>query len=131
MLDLKKLSEKELAKRLLDFIKRAEQLENTITDFMNNKRDDSDVIRKNYKELKDVINEEYKYLSKVSSDCMDNISVVHNCYRSGVMEASAKGFTSRSNGMIDQSMFNSVEEALYYLCYYMQKSELEKYTNDR
>jgi len=62
---------------------------------------------------------------------MDNISVMHNCYKSGVMEASAKGFTSRSNGMINQSMFNSVEDALYYLGYYMQKSGLEKYTSER
>jgi len=64
MLDLKNLSEKELAKRLLDYINRAEQLENTISDFMKNKRDDSDVIRKSYKELKDALNEEYIYLSK-------------------------------------------------------------------
>lgn len=131
MLDLKKLSEKELAKRLLDYINRAEQLENAISDFMNSKRDDSDVIRKTYKELKDAINKEYKYLSKVSSDCMDNISVVHNCYKSGVMEASAKGFTVRSNCIINQNMFNSVEEALYYMGYYMQKCELEKCANQK
>ena len=62
---------------------------------------------------------------------MDNISVVHNCYKSGVMEASTKGFSVRSNCMINQSMFNSVEDALYYMGYYMQKSELEIYANKK
>lgn len=48
----------------MNYIYITEQLENVISSFMNNKRDDLEVIRKRYKELKDVINNEHKYLSK-------------------------------------------------------------------
>jgi len=52
---------------------------------------------------------------------MDDISVVYNFYKAGVMEASAKGFVSRSYSKVDQSLFNSVADALYYL----SKSDLK------
>ncbi len=77
--------------------------------------------RRKYKELKQDIDEEYKYLSKSLNECMADISVVHNCYKAGVMEAGAKGFASRSYSKVDQSLFNSVADALYYL----SKSDLE------
>ncbi|WP_143320954.1 hypothetical protein [Clostridium sp. HBUAS56010] len=125
MIDLKKLSKGVLVERLSNYIKQLNELENSISEYMQNNNGDSHSISEKYKKLKQDINEEYKYLSKSSNECMDDISVVHNCYKAGVMEASAKGFTSRSNSKIDQSLFNSVADALYYLEYYLPKSELE------
>ncbi|KEZ90126.1 hypothetical protein [Lacrimispora celerecrescens] len=131
MLELKKLSKKELAERLLNYIKELNELEKLISEYIQNKNGNSDSIRLKYKKLKQDIDEEYKYLSKSSNECMDEVSVVHNSYKAGVMEASAKGFTSRSNSKIDQSLFNSVADALYYLEYYLPKSDLEEYANSK
>ena len=125
MIDLKRLSKNELVERLLNYIKELNELEDSITDYMQNKNRNSNSIREKYKKLKQDIDEEYKYLSKSSNECMDDISVVHNCYKAGVMEASAKGFTSRTNSKIDQSLFNSVADALYYLEYYLPKPDHE------
>lgn len=123
MVDLKKLSKNELVERLSNYIKELNELEELISDYMQNKNGNSNLIREKYKKLKQDIDQEYKYLSKSSNECMDDISVVHNCYKAGVMEASAKGFTSRSNSKIDQSLFNSVADALYYLEYYLPESD--------
>lgn len=125
MIELKRLSKKELVERLSNYIEKLKELEKSISEYMQNKNGNSESIRLKYKKLKQDIDEEYKYLSKSSNECMDDISVVHNCYKAGMMEASAKGFTSRSNSKIDQSLFNSVADALYYLEYYLPKSDHE------
>ena len=128
MEDLKKLSVKEIAKRMINYINRIEELENLLCEYLNKMdMEKAEKIKEMYKELKNDINEEYKYLDKTSNDIMNDISVVHNCYRYAIMEASAKGFSVKTNGIVDQKMLNSVLDASFYLKYYMNKEQLEDY----
>ena len=81
-----------------------------------------------YKEMKESVFQEYKYLDKVSNEDMNERLEIHNWYKYGIIEASAKGFTSKVNSKINQSMFNSVDDVLDCFTSYMNKAKLEKYT---
>lgn len=128
MEDLKKLSKKEIAARMLSYIHKSEELKQLISAYIKDHNEEKSAdIHQTYKELKECIYVECKYLEKVTNDDMDDISVVHNCYRHGILDAGAKGFTVKINAEITQAMYNAVDEALYYLSYYMGKAELEKF----
>lgn len=129
MEDLKKMSIKELATRMLTYINEIEDLENMLCEYLD-KRDKTKLekIKQEYKKIKINLNDEYKYFNKVANSNMYEISLVHNCYQFGITEASVKGLSVKTNGSVDQMMLNAVLDASFYLKYYMSKEDLQKYS---
>lgn len=117
--DLKKYTQEQLIYRAKNYLDRLNSLMNNISEYIEGKKTKEKEIKAEYADLKTKINEEYKYFSSNKNDIMDK-SPIHRCYQSGIMDASAKGFSSRVGANINQKLYSDVEEAEYELNYYMK-----------
>ena len=111
-MDLKKLSDKEIALRMINYITRAIELENKISTYMHSKittQDEADDIKNLYKELKKDVQADAKYMNicdnKKGSDMYTHFFVP------SIKEASVYGFAVLVNGQINLKMYDAVDEA--------------------
>jgi len=129
MVDLKNMTDKELAQRMVKYI---EQLENLMCDVSDIRNSRSPVepyrvenIRDIYKKSKEDIKADAHYM-----DLERNKKRGNNLYNSflnpSIREASAYGFTSPTNSAINHKFFCSIEEAHYKLTKYYGLDEWKK-----
>lgn len=122
--ELKRMSDRELAQRMLDYIDRAHTLMQHISDFLERKatwpsRDD---ILFDYKRLKEAIKTDAHYVDLVRNH-ESRSKIYRNFFVSSIAEASVYGFTAPVNSKIDQRFYRSVSEAYYKLTKYYSRDE--------
>jgi len=123
MIDFKKQSEKEIAKRMCMYIVRVEELQENILKVL--KGEDGGNARKalnDYSILKLEIREEHKYLDTNKNDIHD-ISNTHATYQGGIFETNAKGFSSKIGSPISSELSDTVSDVLSELTGSYSKDE--------
>lgn len=124
-MELIKMSNQEVAKRMYDYIVRINDLMQEVSKILNHttKKIDEDYIRSEYKALKTAIREDAHYMS-LSRNIKEDNSVLQKQFAWCIDEAAAFGFTAPANSKIDHKLFSSLEEAEYKLTKY---TPLEKW----
>lgn len=122
--ELKMMSDRELAKRMLFYIDSLRRLMQKISDYLERKRPipNREDIRFEYKRLKKAIKVDAHYLDLVRNQTRER-GVYSNFYVPSVAEASAYGFTSSTNSQIDQRFYSSASEAHYRLTKYHSREK--------
>lgn len=116
---LRELSDKELAKRIVSYIIRCENLSSEICDVLENANKKSDrvlFIREEYKQLKNEIKVDAHELRLRGND--EGSDLFLGFFAPSIKEADAFGFRAPTNHKIDQTMVSSVEDARYKLTKY-------------
>lgn len=126
MNDFKRMSDKELALHIVEYVKRIEKLMDTAWDFMQGKIDRSEIafIREEYKSLKQSIRDDSRYVNLVGNRTYTD-SLYDAFFAPSISEASAFGFKSATNSRIDSAFCDSLEEAHYKLTKYYSLEEWE------
>ena len=129
MVELKNMTDKELARRMVKYIEQLENLMCDVSEIRNNKSPIEpyrvENIRDIYRKLKEDIKADAHYVGLER-----NKKRGHNLYNSffdpSIREASAFGFTSPTNSAINHKFFSSIEEAHYKLTKYHGLDEWKK-----
>ncbi|MFQ7607474.1 hypothetical protein [uncultured Blautia sp.] len=120
MVDFKKMTPEEIVNRKDNYLHKLNELELYIAKCINTNDAEARACASSiYAELKNTIREEAKYLDKIVND-ISEMSKEHNAYYHGIIEASAYGFTVKTNARVNQEMLNSVEEAIYKIDKYFE-----------
>ncbi len=115
-MELIKMTDREVAKRMYDYVIRTNNLLNLVSKVLNRTSDkvDKDFIKEEYKLLKEAIKEDAHYMSLSRNKKRDE-SILQTRFNWAVQEASAYGFIAAVNSKIDYKFFSSIEEARYRL----------------
>ena len=126
-MELIKMTNQEIAKRMFDYIVRLENLENQVSKVLNNDSNgvDIDSIKEEYKNLKQAIKLDAHYMS-LSRNQRNDDSILQNQFRWVIDEAAAFGFSSPTNSKIDFDFHSSIEEAKYKLTKHTSTKEWKK-----
>lgn len=132
MENLKIMSEQELARRIVKYIKELIVLRDIVAEFLNSgiNADFSkiDLMRDSYKKLKEEIKADAHYLHLLKNK--DRTYDLYNLlFAPSIEEASAFGFTASINSRIDMKFYSSVEEALYRMKKYKSLEKWEALVN--
>jgi len=126
MIELKYLSEPELAARMVNYIERLKTLMGEVSNILNNRRRIEpyvqEQIRNSYKELKEEIKADAHYVSLVRNERHGN-NLYCAFFVPSVQEAAAFGFTVPTNGSINHGFYSAIEEAHYKLTKYYDLDE--------
>jgi hypothetical protein len=100
-MELIKMSNQEVAKRMYEYIIRINNLMKEVSKILNHtsKTTDENYIREEYKALKFAIREDAHYMSLSRND-KDDDSVLQNQFKWVINEAAAWGFTAPTNNRI-------------------------------
>lgn len=123
-MELKKMSDQELAARAIGYIERIEQLQDEVGAILDGKKKsyEPDLIRVKYKRLKEEIKADAHYLDLVRNQRFGN-DLYNAIFSPSIMEASAWGFESPTNSRIDHAFFSSLYEAHYKMTKYYSFKE--------
>lgn len=126
MVELIKMTDQELAIRIINYVERIEILMDDISEILKGKNTNKiSKIKDEYKKLKQEIKEDAHYL-----DLERNQSLKGNVYDAvfmpSVVEAAAWGFISPINSNIDFKLYHTLEEAEYKLTKYYTLEEWKK-----
>jgi hypothetical protein len=114
-MELRDMTNKEVAKRVYDYLIRIDKLKGEISKKLNHfEKIDADYIRQEYKLLKKSIKKDAHYMSLSRNYVKDN-SILQNQFRDVIFEAVAYGFNSAINSQINHQFWDSLEEAEYKL----------------
>jgi len=126
MEELKKMSEKELARRMIKYIKELIELRDVVADFLDSgiNADFSkiDLMQSMYKRLKEEIKADAHYV-KLLQNRNQSYDLYNLFFSPSLVEASAFGFTSPNNSQINRKLYGSIEEALYSMKKYKRLDE--------
>ncbi len=129
-MELRAMSNREVAKRVYDYLIRISKLKEEISKKLNNyEKINEDYVRSEYKSLKQSIKEDAHYMSLSRNDIEDD-SVLQNQFKWVIQEASAFGFTSAVNSKIDFNFWNSLEEVTYKLTKFTPMEEWKKLSEE-
>lgn len=130
-MELDELSNKEIAQRMVDYIKRVNKLMDIISPYLNSYKrcSEKDFILSEYKLLKDSIREDAHWLDLQRNDNKDN-SILQKQFRWSIPEAAAFGFTAPTNSRIDYKLYHSLAEAKYKLTKFVSLKEWEELAKD-
>lgn len=117
---LKNFTEEQLIKRANEYYVRMNNLLTEISNYLNHKSGKKEYIQEEYTVLKEKMREEQRYFDANKNSIM-NKSEVHNCYQSGVTDAAVSGFMTRKDARVSWDMYDSVQEAVDNLGYYMDE----------
>lgn len=121
MTELKKMTERELAQRMVDYIERLRKLMDDVSDILHSRGRVEpyviDSVRDSYRELKEEIKADAHYVSLVRNEDYEN-NLYSAFFVPSVREAAAFGFTAPTNSSITQRFFSSIEEAHYKMTKY-------------
>ena len=118
-MELKNLSDKKLAERIIDYIERTDKLKRDISNYLEEKKFSQikiNSIRDDYKKLKEELRADAKYLDLARNQ--SGSLVYKSAFKPSIREAAAFGFTVATNGAVNFSMFCAVSEAHYKLTKY-------------
>lgn len=125
--EIKIMSEKELAIRMINYIDRIKSLMDRVSVCIDKrlKRVDKDSIRNEYKNIKDDIKKDAHYVDLVRNKNYENI-LYSNFFVPSIAEASAYGFAVSTNCSIDFKLYSSLSEAHYKLTKYYSYEKWKK-----
>ena len=126
MNDFKRMSDKELAKHIIEYIYRLEKLMNITSDFLQEKtgKGSMEFIRAEYKSLKQSIKSDAHYVNLAGNRAYTN-SLYDAYFAPSISEASAEGFTAATNSRIDNMFVSSIYDAHYKLTKFHSLKEWE------
>lgn len=120
MVNFKKMTPEEIVNRKDNYLQKLNELELYISKCINTNDAEAKACASSiYAELKSAVREEAKYFDKIVND-ISEISKAHNAYYHGIIEASAYGFSVKTNARVNQEMLNSVGEAKYKINKYFE-----------
>lgn len=124
--ELKDMTQKVLASRILEYVERLESLMHTISSFNGKamKAEDRERILCEYKNLKTAIRSDAHYVG-IDRNKNRNDSF-YNTISRNLAEAAAWGFTAPINSRINSELHSSIEEACYKLCKGYTRDELKR-----
>ncbi len=129
MTELKKMSDQELAARMVGYIERVEKLNAEVSDILNNGKRVTpyvnESLRSAYKELKEELKADAHYISLVRNSEYGN-SLYSAFFAPSVREASAYGFMTPTNSAINEKFIRSIFEARYKLTKYHSLDDWKK-----
>jgi len=121
MVELKNMTDKELAQRMVNYIEQLENLMYDVSDILHNKLPIEpyrvENIRSIYRRLKEDIKADAHYVSLLRNEKHGN-NLYNNFFEPSIRGASAFGFVSPTNSVLNQKFFSSIEEAHYKLTKY-------------
>lgn len=112
-MELKKMSDQELAQRMVDYIERLDQLAHEISNYIECKAADAEYIKREYRALKQAIRQDSDYVSKQRNKDGSELYIYY--FSPYMKEADAEGCTVPVNARIDFNMFSAVRTAHYKL----------------
>lgn len=124
-MDFKKMTDSELAKVMINYIRRVGHLQDVIGRYLQgNDCISASRIKDEYVHLKEELRKDAHYLSlKQNSKGSD---LYMGAFEPSISEAAAFGFTVPVNASVNQKMFNAVAEAHYKLTKYHSLEEWER-----
>ncbi|WP_195199846.1 hypothetical protein [Faecalispora jeddahensis] len=129
MTEIKKMTDQELAARMVGYIERIQKLMDDISPMLQKmpSRDESykvDLIRDEYIRLKQEIKDDAHYLDLGRNERDDPGAGIYNgFFDPSIREASAEGFMAPSNSRIDYKFYDSLATAKYKLTKYYDLTE--------
>ena len=123
---LYRMSNQQLAKRILSYINRTEALQKQVSDILDkhivfNK----ELLMDEYRDLKNALRRDSREVQRKEFDRPVRTNEVKNNFYWSVMEAAAEGLISRVGSRIDFEFFSYIAEAHYKLTKYYSKEEWE------
>ena len=112
-MELKKMTDQELAQRMVNYIERLERLVHEISNYIEHKTSDAAYIKSEYRLLKQAIRTDAEYMRKQRNREGSELYMYY--FMPYIHEADAEGFTVPVNAKIDFSMFSAANTALYKL----------------
>jgi len=133
-MELKKMTDQELALRIIEYVQRLEKLMYDAEAILQVRGRASkyqiDYIHDEYRNLKQEINADAHYVSLMRNE-KQGFNLYNSFFVPSIREASASGFKSSVNSRIDQAFFSSLEEAHYKLTKYHGLKEWQEIANQR
>ena len=129
-MELKHMSDQELARRMVNYIDRLIQLHNNINRYLNSHDTSVErrvIIQNEYSGLKRAIREDYEYIS--NSKNAGESSLYESFFIPSIEECMAKGLQAPTNSSVNASMSSSVYDARYYMTYYHSRDDWERIAN--
>lgn len=118
MTELKSMTDKELAQRMVNYIEELEKLMKVVSEFNNSKASieqySIENIRYRYRQLKEQIRSDSHYTDLCCNAKRDNC-LYSTFFAPSIQESAAFGFASPTNGKINNKFYSSIEEAHYRL----------------
>lgn len=124
--DLKRMTDAELANRIVNYVDRIQKLMDAVSAVMDGKGNSImiDEIHSEYKAVKQEIKDDAHYLDLNINKRTDKGAALYNgFFEPGISEAAAWGFTASTNSRINFKFFDSLEEARYKLTKYHSLNE--------
>ncbi|MGE5496011.1 MAG: hypothetical protein ACM3S4_12005 [Burkholderiales bacterium] len=129
-MELDKLTDKEIAQRMVDYIERVDRLISRITPYLSSYKrcPEKDLILVEYKLQKDSIREDAHWLDLRRNYNRDN-SLLQTYFRWTIPEVAACGLMAPTNSDINLKLLNSLAEARYRLQKHLSLEKWGKLTN--
>lgn len=124
-MELKQMSDQQLAQRMVNYIERLEKLMHEISNYIELKDADTGYIKCEYRALKEAIRADSDYVRKQRNQNGSQLYVYY--FMPYIKEADAFGFMVPVNGRIDSKMFSAVSEAHYKLTKCWRLDEWKKH----
>lgn len=118
-MELNRLPDYELAKRMVEYIDRVTRLQESIARYLEStgyNRIQAEYIKEQYKQLKNELRKDADYLDLLRN--RNGSELYKYVFTPSIREAAAWGFTVPVNSRIGQQMFSAVSEARYKLTKY-------------
>lgn len=137
MTELKKMTDRELAARMVGYIERVQKLMDDVSLMLKKMpgREASykvDLIRDEYKRLKQKIKDDAHYLGLGRNERNDPGAGLYNgFFDPSIREASAFGFMAPTNSRIDYKFYDALEEARYKLTKYYSLDEWKNIAEEK
>ena len=129
-MELKRMSDKQLAKRIVDYVERIDELERAISQYIHaNNRPDELItyIRYEYRQLKEELREDAHYVDLLKNREGSTLYMAE--FSGSISEASAWGFREPINARINQQFYSAVADARYKLTKYFSLARWKEIAN--
>ena len=129
-MELKKMSDQELAQRMVNYIDRLVALHQNISDYLNKKDfaiENRTIIQAEYCALKEELSADAKYVSGTKNAC--GSPLYEGFFIPSIQECIAKGFQAPKNSAVNSKMSSSVYDAKFYMTYYHNRDAWYRIAN--
>ena len=132
-MELNKLSDQQIAKRMVEYIERTQKLLDDVTAVRsrseeNNLQINKDILEE-YAKLKQEIRTDAYYLNLSQNIKVKKIDIYEGYFAPSIREAGALGFCAKTNSRIDQNLYDAIDAVSYRLTKYYNLSEWQIIAN--
>jgi len=130
--ELKKMSNVQLANRIVEYVDRIQKIMDAVSDTIKGNGNPAKIhmIHSEYKAVKQAIKDDAHYLDlNVNKRTGKDAELYNAFFEPSISEAAAWGFTSSTNSRIDFKFYDSLEEVRYKLTKYHSLEEWKNIIN--